>query len=48
MASRLKRKPMKLYFDSRDWWIGYFRGEDHHYVCLIPTLVFRWERREFR
>jgi hypothetical protein len=38
---------MKLYFDFRDWWIGYYRGDDHHYVCFpISTLVLRWPRRK--
>lgn len=34
-----------VYFDFRDWWVGYYRGPDHHYVIVIPTLVFRWKRR---
>jgi len=34
-----------VYFDFNDWWIGYYRGETHHYVCVIPTLVIRWKRR---
>lgn len=36
---------MRLYFDARDWWVGYFRGDDRHYVCLLPTLVLSWPRR---
>lgn len=35
----------RIYLDFRDWWIGYYRGEDHHYVCILPTLVIRWRRR---
>lgn len=33
-----------IYFDFRDWWVGYYRGDTHHYVCLLPTLVLRWDR----
>jgi hypothetical protein len=36
---------MKVYFDFRDWWIGYYKGDSHHYVCLLPTLVIRWDRK---
>lgn len=36
---------MKVYFDFNDWWIGYYRGPNHHYVCPIPTVVLRWKRR---
>jgi hypothetical protein len=35
---------MKIYFDPADWWIGYYRGPNHHYVCPLPTLVVRWNR----
>lgn len=35
---------MKVYLDLRDWWIGYYRGDDHHYVCVLPTVVVRWQR----
>lgn len=38
---------MKVYIDLRDWWIGYYRGDTHHYVCPFPTIVIRW-RRAFR
>ncbi len=36
---------MKIYRDKNDWWIGYYRGIGHHYVCPLPTLVIRWRRR---
>jgi hypothetical protein len=36
---------MKAYRDANDWWIGYYRGPNHHYVCPLPTLVIRWRRR---
>jgi hypothetical protein len=35
---------MKVYFDFNDWWIGYYRGPNHHYVCPLPTVVIRWPR----
>jgi hypothetical protein len=36
---------MRVYRDRNDWWVGYYRGANHHYVCLLPTLVIRWTRR---
>lgn len=36
---------MRIYRDTDDWWIGYYRGPHHHYVCPLPTLVIRWRRR---
>jgi hypothetical protein len=39
---------VNIYLDSRDWWVGYYRGNEHHYVCPLPTVVIRWERRAFR
>jgi hypothetical protein len=35
---------MKVYRDPNDWWIGYYRGPNHHYVCPLPTVVIRWSR----
>lgn len=36
---------LDVYLDFRDWWIGYYRGDEHHYACPLPCLVFRWSRR---
>lgn len=36
---------VKPYRDGRDWWVGYYRGDTHHYVCPLPTIVLRWRRR---
>jgi hypothetical protein len=36
---------VKVYFDFNDWWVGYYRGPNHHYVCPLPTVVVRWKRR---
>jgi hypothetical protein len=35
---------MKIYFDFNDWWVGYYRGENYHFICPLPTLVIRRER----
>lgn len=37
-------RAMRFYRDRNDWWVGYYRGDQHHYVCLLPTLVIRWPR----
>lgn len=37
--------PVKVYIEPADWWIGYYRGSNHHYVCPLPCLVIRWPRR---
>lgn len=39
-----KTNKMKVYRDYNDWWIGYYRGENFHFVCPLPTVVFRWPR----
>jgi hypothetical protein len=39
------RRNLKIYFDFRDWWIGYYKGDHAHYICLIPTVVIRWRRK---
>lgn len=36
---------MKIYFDFRDWWVGYYRGTSYHFICPLPTLVIRWKRK---
>lgn len=37
---------MKVYIDPADWWLGYYQGPNHHYVCVLPTVVIRWNRRK--
>lgn len=39
---------MKVYVEPADWWVGYYRGPNHHYVCVIPCVVIRWKRRARR
>lgn len=36
---------MVIYLDFRDWWIGAYRGPNHWYICPLPCVVIRWERR---
>jgi hypothetical protein len=36
---------IKIYIEPCDWWIGYYRGDTHHYVCPLPCVVIRWRRR---
>lgn len=45
MPAEPLRCHLRVYIDRRDWWVGYFRGRAHHYVCPLPTLVIRWPRR---
>jgi hypothetical protein len=39
---------IKIYFDFKDWWIGYYRGSNYHFICPLPTIVIRWERKKFK
>lgn len=41
---RSQRRPV-VFWEPRDVWIGYYRGDTHHYVCPIPCLVIRWPRK---
>jgi len=41
----LFRGRLLLYIEPRDIWIGAYVAEDYIYVCPLPLLVFRWERR---
>lgn len=36
---------VRVYIEPRDWWVGYYRGDTHHYVCPLPCVVIRWKRR---
>jgi hypothetical protein len=36
---------VRVYIEPTDWWIGYYRGPNHHYVCPVPLVVIRWPRR---
>ena len=39
---------LTVYFDNRDWWMGVYRDPENRriYICLLPTLVIRWQRGE--
>lgn len=39
---------VRVYVEPRDWWIGYYRGETHHYACPLPCLVIRWRKGDGR
>ena len=43
MGKRLKS--LRVFIDTRDWWVGYYRSYDYHYVILIPTVVIRWDKK---
>ena len=36
---------MTVYMDRNDWWIGYYRGPNHHYICPLPCVVIRFNRK---
>jgi hypothetical protein len=35
---------VEVYHDPDDWWVGYYRGDRHHYVGFLMVGV-RWPRR---
>jgi hypothetical protein len=37
-------RALRVYLDFADWWVGYYRGPHHHYVCPLPCVVVRWDR----
>lgn len=37
----IKGRWTTIYLDRNDWWVGYYRGSHHHYICPLPTLVIR-------
>lgn len=43
--TRWQRVREHVYLEPRDVWVGYYRGDRHHYVCLLPCVVIRWARR---
>lgn len=36
---------MHILVDRRDWRVGYYRGPQHHHLCLLPCLTLRVRRR---
>lgn len=39
---------LRIYLEPRDMWIGAYFSEDAIYVCVLPFLVARWERKRHR
>lgn len=37
-------RSVRVYIEPRDWWVGYYRGDRHHYVCPLTCVVIRWRR----
>lgn len=36
---------LMMYIEPRDAWIGLYLARDAVYVCLLPFIVIRWQRR---
>jgi hypothetical protein len=43
--ARMTDSAPTIYVDTDDRWIGHYKGPNHHYLCLLPMLVLRWNRR---
>lgn len=39
-----KSGSIACYLDPNDVWVGWYRGENHHYICLVPMWVIRLRR----
>lgn len=39
------RGRLVMYIEPRDAWVGLYLARDAVYVCLLPLLVIRWQRR---
>jgi hypothetical protein len=36
---------LRVYVEPRDAWVGCYVARDAVYVCPVPFVVFRWQRR---
>jgi len=36
---------LRIYFYWRDLWLGLYVVPDAIYVCPLPTIVIRWQRK---
>lgn len=47
MLSRLEwlADRLRVYFELRDAWIGFYVARDAVYVCPVPFLVIAWKRK---
>lgn len=39
---------LRVYLEPRDIWVGIYVAPRAVYVCPLPLLVFRWQRRRKR
>lgn len=44
--SRLRFGRLSAYIEPRDIWIGVYVAEAAVYVCPLPLLVVKWDRRK--
>lgn len=42
---RLRIGRVQLYIEPRDIWIGVYVAPNAIYVCPLPLVVIRWDRR---
>lgn len=42
---RVPRRIVRVHLDWRDWWVGWYRGDTHNYVCIVPCVAIVWRRR---
>lgn len=45
MNRRLRAGRFSVYLEPRDVWIGVYVAPGAIYVCPLPLLVLKWERR---
>jgi len=36
---------LRVYIEPRDIWVGVYVAPKAVYICPVPLLVFRWQRR---
>ena len=40
-----RRGRLWVIFEPRDGWVGFYVARKAVYVCLLPCLVVKWERK---
>jgi hypothetical protein len=45
---RFRRGRLSIYVEPRDIWIGLYVASGAIYVCPLPLLVIKWDRRRQR
>jgi hypothetical protein len=43
-SRRLRLGRVQFYIEPRDAWVGVYVDPKAAYVCLLPFVVFRWDR----